>query len=59
MPPVRTATVPWPAVKPEVLYSFAPGLYRLADHRLAILDPATNQALVIEVEPVPQKEKRK
>ena len=55
---MKTALMPWPAVKPEVAFQIAPEIYRLRDFRLAVLDPAVGQALIIEIEPAKPKRRK-
>lgn len=52
---MKVTEAPWPAVRPEVAFAIADGVYRLADFRLVIHDKATGRAIIIETEPSERK----
>lgn len=50
---MKTSTVLWRAIKHEVAFQIAEEAYRMRDHRLAIVDHGTGQALLIDNHPEP------
>ncbi|MBE0582539.1 MAG: hypothetical protein IH612_02115 [Desulfofustis sp.] len=49
---MKIQQMPWAAIKHEAAFKLSEGVYHMADYRLAVVDQAAGQALLIEIQPM-------
>lgn len=52
---MKTRLIPWAAIRHEAAFRLSEEVYRMADYRLAVVDQAAGQALLIEIQPFKEK----